>query len=199
MVISMKYLKILGLDLDGTLVKMKLDFKTIRQEMGISKGDTLSYIRSLPEKEAKRLESILSLKEMEAAELAEISPGAMPLIEYCRENDIKVVVITRNSEEAARRTLENIDLEVDMVVTREHADPKPSPEGIDLVLGHFGIKPHEMAYVGDFLYDIQAGNSAGVKTILIASEDIKEQWGPMANYVASDLGEVLDIMITGRR
>ena len=197
--IYMKSLKILGLDLDGTLVKMKLDFKTIRQEMGISKGDTLSYIRSLPEMEAKRLESILSLKEMEAAELAEISPGAMPLIEYCRENDIKIVIITRNSEEAARRTLEIIGLEVDMVVSREHADPKPSPEGINLVLGHFDIKPHEMAYVGDFLYDIQAGNSAGVKTILIASDDIKEQWGPMANYVASDLGEVLDIMITGRR
>ena len=64
---------------------------------------------------------------------------------------------------------------------------------------YFDIKPHEMAYVGDYLYDIQAGNSAGVKTILIASEETKGQWGPMANYVASDLGEVLDIMITGRR
>ncbi len=195
----MKYLKVLGMDLDGTLVKMKLDFKTIRKEMGISEGDTLSYIRSLPEKETKRLEDLLSLKEMEAAELAEISPGAVPLIKYCRENDIKVVIITRNSEEAARRTLENLGIEADMVVSREHADPKPSPEGIDLVLGHFAIKPHEMVYIGDFLYDIQAGNSAGVKTILIASDEIKEQWGPMANYVASDLGEVLDIMISGRR
>ena len=95
MVISMKYMKILGLDLDGTLVRMKLDFKTIRQEMGISKGDTLSYISSLPEKEAKRLESILSLREMEAAELAEMSPGAMPLIQYCRENDIKIVITVK--------------------------------------------------------------------------------------------------------
>ncbi len=195
----MKYLKVLGLDLDGTLVKMKLDFKMIRKELGIPKGDTLSYILSLPEKKAKMLESILSLKEREAAELAEISPGAMPLIQYCRENGIKIVIITRNSEEAARITLKNIGIEADMVVSREHADPKPSPEGINLVLCHFNIKPHEMTYVGDFLYDIQAGNSAGVKTILIASDDLREQWGPMANYVASDLGEVLDIMITGRR
>jgi HAD superfamily hydrolase (TIGR01662 family) len=194
----MKLIKVLGFDLDGTLVKMKLDFKKIRDELGIPDGDTLGYISSLPEQEAKRLFNLLKEREMEAADLAEPAEGAKDLLEYCRENNIKIVVITRNSEDATKRSLHNIGLDVDMVISRDHATPKPSPEAINIVLNHFGIEPKEMAYVGDYLYDVQAGNSAGVKTILISGQERAGEWAPYANYVAEDLYEVLDILKEGK-
>lgn len=193
----MNKIKVLGFDLDGTLVIMKLDFRKIRDEMGIDTSDTLKYLRSLPEDESKRLYALLEQRELDAAEKAEPAPGAQELLSHCREKGIKIVVITRNSTEAARRTLQKLGMEADMVVSRDDAEPKPSPEALELVLAHFGIKPHEMAYIGDYLFDIQAGNAAGVKTILISSQEASDEWAPLATYVAEDLYEVLDLMIEG--
>jgi phosphoglycolate phosphatase-like HAD superfamily hydrolase len=89
-------------------------------------------------------------------------------------------------------------MDFDMVISRDDAQPKPSPEGLNIVLSQFKIKPHEMVYIGDYLYDIQAGNSAGVKTILLSSQERSEEWAPLANYVAEDLFEVFDILKTGK-
>ena len=196
----MKDIKVLGLDLDGTLVTMKLDFKNIKDEMGIPiNGDALSHIQGLPDQEAKRIAEFLESKEREAAEKAELTAGASELLDYCRMSGIKVVVITRNSEESTKRTLEVLGIEVDMVVSREHAEPKPSPKPIELVLQHYNLKPHEMGYAGDYIYDIQAGNSAGVKTVLITSHEHAEDWAPMADYVAEDLLDLLDYISGGNR
>jgi HAD superfamily hydrolase (TIGR01509 family) len=190
----MKNLKVLGFDLDGTLVKMRLDFKEIRKDLGIPEGDTLDYIRSLPKEKGQRLLKDLEKKEREAAKRAEISEGARELLALCRERDIKIVVITRNSHEATALTLEVLGLEVDMILSRETAPPKPSPDAIELVLGHYRIKTFEMAYVGDYLYDVQAGNAAGVKTILLTTQERADEWAGAADIVVEDLFQVIDLI-----
>jgi len=190
----MRTIKVLGLDLDGTLVKMKLDFKEIRKDLGIPEGDLLSYVRTRPPAEGKRLLKKIADRERAAAESAELMPGASELLLYCKEKGIKVVLITRNSEAAAQRTLEVLGIGVDLLIARDHADPKPSPESLFLAMNHFGIKPHEMAFVGDYLYDIQAGNAAGVKTVLIMGQEGCAEWETLANFTADDLYDVIDLM-----
>lgn len=194
----MKDIKVLGLDLDGTLVKMKLDFKALRKEMDIPNGDTLEYISSLPIEASEKMLSLLREREVEAAEVAELSPGGSEILSYCRENGIMTVVITRSSDEAAIRTLEVLGINVDMVISRENAPPKPSPEPINIVLNHFSLKPHQMAFVGDYLYDIQAGKAAGVRTILLTVQERSEEWRPIADFVVQDLWEVLELLKAGR-
>ncbi len=194
----MKSVKVMGFDLDGTLVRMKLDFNTIRKELGIPPGDTLQYISSLPKDKGMSLMRQLEERERKAALEAEIAQGARELIQECRDRNIKVVVITRNSQESAALTLEVLDIEVDMILSREEADPKPSPEALNIVLNHYGIEPYEMAYVGDYIYDVQAGNAAGVKTILLTSQERAHEWAPMATFVAVDLLEVLDLLREGK-
>ena len=82
----MKNVKVLGFDLDGTLVKMRLNFKSIRRELGIPEGDTLEYIRSLPKKESRDLLKKLETREKEAAKHAEIAEGAREILNYCRDS-----------------------------------------------------------------------------------------------------------------
>ncbi|MFW3146818.1 MAG: HAD family hydrolase [Thermoplasmatota archaeon] len=194
----MKDLKVLGMDLDGTLVKMKLDFKAIRKELDIPNGDTLKYITSLPRESSEKMLSLLRDKEVEAANIAELSPGGSEILSYCEENGIKTVVITRSSSEAANRTLEVLGIKVDMIISREHAPPKPSPEPINIVLNHFSLKPYQMAFVGDYLYDIQAGKAAGVRTILLTVQERSEEWRPIADFVVQDLYDVLELLKAGR-
>jgi len=194
----MKSVKVMGFDLDGTLVKMRLDFRSIRKDLGIPEGDTLKYISSLPDPERQRLLKELETREKKAAERAEIAPGAREILEMCNKMGIKVVVITRNSQEAAALTLEVLDLDVDMIISRENAAPKPSPDALNLVLNHYGIEPYQMAFVGDYLYDVQAGNNAGVKTILLTAQERADEWAPSADFVAEDLFEVMDLLKDGR-
>ncbi len=194
----MKNLKVMGFDLDGTLVKMRLNFQNIRKDLGIPAGDTLEYIRSLPEEKSSKLLKMLEQKEREAAKSAEISEGARELLDLCREKGIKIVVITRNSQEATQLTLDVSDLKVDMILSRENATPKPSPDAIELVLNHYGIEPFQMIYIGDYIYDVQAGNAAGVKTILLTTQERADEWAPAANLVVEDLFEVLELMKDGK-
>ncbi|MGA1866601.1 MAG: HAD family hydrolase [Thermoplasmatota archaeon] len=194
----MRQVKVMGFDLDGTLVKTKLDFRAIRKDLGIPEGDTLKYISSMPEPQRKLMLSELEGKEKEAAVKAELSPGARDVLELCQDLGIKVVVITRNSQEAAALTLKVLGIEVDMIITRESAAPKPSPDAINLVLNYYRIEPYQMAFVGDYLYDIQAGNHAGVKTILLTTQERADEWMSSADLVAEDLFEVCDLIRSAR-
>jgi HAD superfamily hydrolase (TIGR01662 family) len=135
---------------------------------------------------------------MEAAENAEVMEGAQELLSHCQSKGIKVVVVTRNSEKASKRTLEKLGLVVDMVISREHSAPKPSPEPLNMVLGHFNVEPYQMAFVGDYLFDMQAGRAAGVKTILITTQESCDSWAYAADFVVTDLFEVLDLLKEGR-
>jgi HAD superfamily hydrolase (TIGR01662 family) len=158
----------------------------------------LDHIRSLPKEKGQELLRQLESREREAAKKAEIAEGAREILAHCRDKGIKVVVITRNSQEAAALTLEVLGLEVDMILSREDANPKPSPDALELVLNHYGIKPYQMAYIGDYLYDVQAGNAAGVKTILLTTQERADEWAPAADMVAEDLYQVLDLLKDGR-
>ena len=47
----------------------------------------------------------------------------------------------------------------------EVPEVKPSPEGLNLILKKWNIKPSEAIFIGDMATDIQAGKAANVKTV----------------------------------
>jgi phosphoglycolate phosphatase-like HAD superfamily hydrolase len=82
-----------------------------------------------------------------------------------------VGVLTRNSRRNALETLRATGLDdffsPDVLVGRDEATPKPSPDGILRLLERWGAPASDALMVGDYLFDLQAGRAAGVATIYV--------------------------------
>jgi phosphoglycolate phosphatase-like HAD superfamily hydrolase len=65
-----------------------------------------------------------------------------------------------------RATLDRLGLDFDLVIGREDARPKPDPEAIWKICTIWGLAHHEVAILGDYRFDLVAGQRAGVRTIL---------------------------------
>jgi pyrophosphatase PpaX len=56
----------------------------------------------------------------------------------------------------------------DWIITLDEVKkPKPDPDGIRQCLDQFQLKSHDILFVGDTIYDYQAGKNAGVDTALV--------------------------------
>jgi len=67
-----------------------------------------------------------------------------------------------------------------IVTSKDVEEPKPSPQAFLKAANQLGVSIHDCAVVGDALVDIQAGRSAGAKTIAVLSglftrEELKQQ------------------------
>ena len=154
-------------DLDGTLVDSHLDFDRIRAEMGFEPGvPVLETIDTLPEKDAQRCWEILERHEQAGFQRAKLMPGVREVLVALDQRNILQALVTRNSRRIAEATLERFSLRFDPIVAREDAAPKPDPEAIEKILALWSFKPDQVAIVGDFRFDIEAGHRAGVRTVL---------------------------------
>ena len=157
-------------DLDGTLVDSKLDFAAMRRDLGFTSDlEILETIAAVEDDtERRRLENIVHAHEIAGAEHATAFPGAHELLATLAKNAIPVAIFTRNSRATAERTLINVKFDLSFIVAREDAPPKPDPAGLFLIISKWNIKPHEALFVGDYLFDLEAGRRAGIPTVLFA-------------------------------
>ncbi|MQX53530.1 HAD family hydrolase [Alcanivorax sediminis] len=148
-------------DLDGTLVDSRLDFSAIRAELGCPAGvDVLEYIDSLPEADQARGHEVVLRHEREGAERAEWMPGAEACLQRLKTAGIPVGVLTRNARDIARLTLSRLGGSIECLLAREDAAPKPAPDGLLHIAREWGQAPQQLAYVGDFRFDLEAARNA---------------------------------------
>jgi HAD superfamily hydrolase (TIGR01549 family) len=158
-------------DMDGTLTRPFLDFRRIREEIGLPEP-LLETMLALPlGPERNRAFSILERHEDDAAERSELSDGARGVLDFLRARGKRAALVTRNSQKSAARVLEKHALAFDMVVTREDAPVKPRPEPLQLICDRLGVPPAEALMVGDYKYDVIAGRAAGLRTALLLLGD----------------------------
>ena len=156
-------------DLDGTLTRPFLDFAKIRAAIGLGEP-LLEAMLALPAgPDRDRAFRVLEDFESEAAERSELNDGAREVLDLLRRRDIPAGLVTRNSRLSARRTLEKHGLAFDIVVSRDDAPPKPRPEPLLKICGHFRVAPTEALMVGDFRLDVLAGKNAGTRTALLTN------------------------------
>lgn len=154
-------------DLDGTLVDSALDFDRIRAEMQLPAGQSiLEAIERLPEVDRSRCHEILDRHEQAGAARAVLMPGVEGFLARLDPLALRHAVLTRNSRLVAAETLRRLNLRFPHVVAREDAPIKPDPTAIRDLCRQWQLPPQEVAIVGDYLYDLEAGRRAGVHTVL---------------------------------
>lgn len=102
-----------------------------------------------------------------------IEPTLKPLLTKLKPG-YKTAIAT-NRTDTMDRVLTEHDLEgqFDLVITASDVSyPKPHPEQLVRIMGHFGIDPRQMVYIGDSLLDAQAAQAAAVPFIAYRNPDL---------------------------
>ena len=84
-----------------------------------------------------------------------------------------------------------------VVITRDDALPKPHPAGVLKAARRLNITPPELMMVGDFRFDVLAGQRAGAITVLLTNngESTMKIGDPQPDHIVSRLDEVLTIVL----
>ncbi len=183
-------------DLDGTLTLPVHDFASIRAELGVPDGaDILGFLASLPSPVAQPLHEKLQAIEERLAQKTAASAGAVHFIERLHRRGDRLGVLTRNTQANALRTLGLIGVghyfPPECVLGRDEALPKPEPDGIRKLAELWGAAPAALVMVGDYLYDLQAGQAAGAATVHIHGER-HPRWPEWTDLCVPTLQELAD-------
>lgn len=185
-------------DLDGTLTRPVHDFQHIRRELGIpADADILDTLARLPEPLRGERLARLDALERHYAEQAEAAAGALTLLALLASRGCSTGILTRNSRELALLSLDAIGaLEYfvpEHVLGRDEAQPKPDPDGLRRLLHNWRAPPHRALMVGDFRYDLEAGRSAGMRTVHVDAR-LERSWPELTDLRVHGLTDLVQLL-----
>jgi len=198
-------------DFDGTLTEPgAIDFSAIRRAVGCPGGQAaLEFIKSLPAvpigDQLGRKDALKMLEnfEMEAASDSKPGKGAEKAAVFLVSKGIKTGIVSRNSLTSIKKAFENFNKIVlsdfDVVISRDSpVRPKPDPEGIFLAAERLEIATKNIVMVGDYIFDIEAGERAGAITVFLDNRPEGEKTafpgGLKSDFTISGLEELRGII-----
>ncbi len=185
-------------DLDGTLTLPVHDFSVIRRALGVPKGtDILGYLASLSQEEAQPLHDKLVELETGLLDRIEPAPGMLQLITALRRRETRLGILTRNTRDVARQTLECLGIgeffSEECILGRGCVPPKPDPEGLFRLSELWGTVPEALVMVGDYLFDLQTGRNAGAATVHVDRTG-SFAWPELADICVETLTELRELL-----
>lgn len=185
-------------DLDGTLTLAVHDFVAIRKSLGIPDGeDILKHILNQDTSTASRMMQQLNEIEIELAEQSQPAVGVDPLIRLLSGRGARLGIITRNTKENAKRSLEKIGIlghfGDETILGRHEAPPKPDPKGISHLITLWNTSAEQTVMVGDYRFDLQAGRAAGTATIHVDS-DLTRCWKDLTDIRLNTMEELVSML-----
>jgi phosphoglycolate phosphatase len=208
-------------DYDGTLVRLNIDFGSMRQAVerllvkhGIEpcslKG---SYVLETIDEAARKISKksspaglafqqkaleLVTEQEVKAAKDGKKLPGVPRMLKLLKERGIKVGIITRNCDKAVKMVFPDIERFSDVYLPRDSVSHvKPHPDHIALALKGMEVRdPTLCLMVGDHLMDIEGGKRLGMKTAGVLTGKITRQgfMGAGADYILEDVTGIIGII-----
>ncbi|MCW3992451.1 MAG: HAD family hydrolase [Candidatus Bathyarchaeota archaeon] len=190
-------------DLDGTLIRSKIDFEAMRRRVvevlvasGAPAGDLDQSRRvweivmggesklkemGLPSETRclimRRITEALNAVELEAVDSVEPTAHALEALEALRGRGLRIGVATRSCNAYATQSLELTDLAgyVDVLLARDDVEhPKPDARHLLQVVEALGPSPGSVVFVGDTTTDLKTAEEAGIAFIGFLRDD---DWG----------------------
>jgi hydrogenase expression/formation protein HypE len=189
-------------DFDGTLtLPGALDFPAIKREISCPPDiPILEYLETVPAEIKPSLMKILESKEEKAAVESLPNVGAEECLLNLRGKGLLLGIITRNSLPSVRLALERFERvrlhHFAAVLTRDDSLPKPHPDGVHKACERMGLTVSELMVVGDFRFDVMAGNAAGACTVLLTNgrQSLMTPGDPEPDYTVACLEEILQLL-----
>ena len=210
------FIKTVVFDFDGTLAKLNIDFKQMRDavlKLISSYGIARNYLqtdfvlemintskeilsKSSPQKAeifTNKAIKMIEAMEIEAAINGELFPQTKELFTCLKLSGISTGVITRNCEKAIKTVFSDILFYCDVVVCRDMVkNVKPNPEHLNKALQMLNTSANTTLMIGDHPLDIQTGRNAGTYTAGVLTghfrkSDFLNAGADLLLYKASDL------------
>lgn len=189
-------------DFDGTLTKPEtLDFAELRRLLSCPAGEPiLEHIEALPtEAERRTAWRILDDFELAAARASVPNEGSEELVALLKEAGIARGILSRNSRasvlEAMKRFHSLGPADFSVLISRETSGrPKPHPDGVQRAARELALRASEILIVGDFVFDIMAGQSAGAGTAFLTNGRPRPRMEVAADYVVDTLLELRPVL-----
>ncbi len=213
--------KALLFDLDGTLLDTAPDFIFVLNKLLTEEGrDALPHdvIRSTVSSGARALvtlgfnlrdgdaeferlrQRLLTLYDQHLADNTKPFAGIIELLNFCAEQQWYWGIVTNKPRRFTIPLMEKMALQpaADVIVCPDDVThTKPHPEPLLLACKQLSVMPHNAIYVGDHVRDIQAGKSAGLKTIAadygyIEANDAVANWN--ADFIAQSASDIYEFL-----
>lgn len=116
-------------------------------------------------------------------------PGALEFIEYLKENDYKIGLVTSSQDFKMKIALDKLNLtgKFDTEVTADRiTEGKPHPMCYLLAAKDLNVSPEECLVFEDSFFGIQAGKDAGMKVVGISSTNEEKELKKVVEYVTPD-------------
>jgi len=183
--------------MDGTLTHAIHDFDDIKRQLKLpADKPILESIALLPAAQAAQVNQQLDELEFEIAGRATAQPHSDELLDLLTNLGHSVGIVTRNGHAIALATLAACGLDrffkPEFVISRDCCDPKPAPDGVNLLLNRWSANNSNAVMVGDYLFDLEAGKNAGVATVHLAV-DGEFLWPEYSDYTVTSLEPLADL------
>lgn len=181
-------------DMDGTLIEQRIDFVSLRAELGVPDGvGIIEHLATLPPGRQADANRRLLEAELAAAVNATLYSDTRQTLDRVQQAGLKTALLTRNAPEVMELILERFDLRFDLTWARDQGPIKPEPDGVLRACAKLGVRPERTVSVGDFRYDIIAANDAGAVSVLLTNRGVHE-CAAMADHVIDNLSELIGIL-----
>ncbi len=214
------FIKTVVFDFDGTLAKLNIDFKHMRNAVlelissyGIERNQlqtdfVLEMINTAKEILSKSSSQkavtftntaikIIETMEIEAAINGELFLQTKELFTRLKLSKISTGVITRNCDKAIKTVFPDILSYCDVVVCRDTVkNVKPHPEHLNKALQMLNSLPSNTLMIGDHPLDIQTGRNAGTYTAGVLTGNFQKYdfLNAGADLVLSQASDLLNII-----
>lgn len=160
--------------MEQTFVRMGMNVpaeEDMRATIGLPLRQALKQLGELSDVEAdKATETYRELFPIYEVEYIKIFPKVLETLSLLKERGIRMAIVTSRDRMSLELVAEKRGLMPyfeTFVTGADGLQPKPAPDMVNALLERMDLKAEDAVVVGDTIYDIGMGNSAGCMTVAV--------------------------------